>query len=44
MNLYVHPRPIYLARCGETIYTKEGRVGGDPILSEDGTLFGKLLG
>ncbi len=36
MNLNILPRPIYLARNGETTFTSQRRIGGDPSLTENG--------
>jgi broad specificity phosphatase PhoE/predicted kinase len=35
-NLHVTPRPIYLTRHGESEYNLDGRVGGDPELTDRG--------
>lgn len=36
MNLHITDRPIYILRHGESIFNVEGRVGGDPDLSDRG--------
>ncbi|KAK3876254.1 hypothetical protein Pcinc_018941 [Petrolisthes cinctipes] len=43
MNTHVTPRTIYLARHGETMYNKMGRIGGDSDLSDNGERFGEAL-
>jgi broad specificity phosphatase PhoE/predicted kinase len=43
MNLHVTPRSIWLSRHGESAYNVEGRVGGDPGLSEAGQQFAQSL-
>lgn len=43
MNLHPIPRPIYLARHGESLYNVEHRIGGDSDLSPRGEAFAARL-
>lgn len=43
MNLHPIPRPIYLARHGESLYNVAGRIGGDSGLSAAGQRFAQNL-
>lgn len=38
MNLHILPRPVYIARHGESIFNVHGLIGGDSVLSPKGTL------
>lgn len=37
------PRKIWLTRHGESEYNKQGKLGGDPPLSEQGQVFAQML-
>eukprot|EP00127_Corallochytrium_limacisporum_P002109 Clim_evm3s108 gene=Clim_evmTU3s108 len=43
MNLHIQSRPIYLARHGESVYNRQGRIGGDSSLTERGRKFKSAL-
>lgn len=43
MNAHIQPRKIWLCMHGETDYDKQGILGGDPSLNEDGVQFSKEL-
>ncbi|MDW8245945.1 MAG: 6-phosphofructo-2-kinase/fructose-2,6-bisphosphatase [Sandaracinaceae bacterium] len=43
INLHPLPRPVYLARHGESTFNIEGRIGGDPPLSPRGEAFAARL-
>jgi broad specificity phosphatase PhoE/predicted kinase len=43
LNLHPIPRPIYVARHGESAFNVEGRIGGDSGLSRAGEAFAKNL-
>eukprot|EP00871_Galdieria_phlegrea_P000699 jgi/Galph1/162/GphlegSOOS_G4958.1 len=43
MNMHTLPRSIYLMRHGESEYNVEGRLGGDPDLTEKGKRFAVKL-
>lgn len=43
MNIHPLPRPIYLARHGESTFNVEGRIGGDAPLSPAGERFAQNL-
>lgn len=42
-NLHVTPRPIVLLRHGESAFNGEGRIGGDPPLTDRGRAFARWL-
>ena len=44
MNIHIIPRTIYLTRHGESLMNLEGRIGGDPDLSDRGREYAKALG
>lgn len=44
MNLHPIPRPIFLARHGESVFNAEGKIGGDSKLSLRGEAFSQRLG
>jgi broad specificity phosphatase PhoE len=44
MNLHPIPRPIFLARHGESVFNAEGKIGGDSRLSLRGEAFSQRLG
>lgn len=44
MNLHPIPRPILLARHGESVFNAEGKIGGDSKLSLRGEAFSQRLG
>ncbi|CAD6215963.1 GSCOCG00004266001-RA-CDS [Cotesia congregata] len=43
MNIHIVPRTIYLTRHGESMMNLEGRIGGDPDLSDRGRQYIKAL-
>ncbi|KAG8037703.1 hypothetical protein G9C98_005914 [Cotesia typhae] len=43
MNIHIVPRTIYLTRHGESMMNLEGRIGGDPDLSDRGRQYVKAL-
>ena len=43
-NLHIVARPIFLTRHGESGFNVEGRIGGDPGLTERGRVFAAWLG
>lgn len=43
LNAHIQPRKIWLCMHGETDYDKQGILGGDPSLNEDGVQFSKEL-
>eukprot|EP00697_Spironema_sp_BW2_P004002 gnl/Spiro4/15396_TR8285_c0_g1_i1.p1 gnl/Spiro4/15396_TR8285_c0_g1~~gnl/Spiro4/15396_TR8285_c0_g1_i1.p1 ORF type:complete len:516 (+),score=128.55 gnl/Spiro4/15396_TR8285_c0_g1_i1:97-1644(+) len=43
MNLRSTTNPIYLCRHGESVFNREGRIGGDPDLTANGRQFAQRL-
>lgn len=43
MNIHVRPRTIYLTRHGESMLNLEGRIGGNPNLSDNGRQYAQGL-
>lgn len=43
LNLHITNRAVYLCRTGESIYSLEGKLGGDSELSENGVAFAEHL-
>jgi len=43
MNVHITPRTIYLSRHGESTFNLEGRLGGDPPLSDRGSRYATRL-
>ncbi len=43
LNLHLVPRPILLTRHGQSTFNPEGRVGGDPPLSDAGRAYARRL-
>lgn len=43
LNAHIQPRKIWLCMHGETEYDRNGILGGDPPLNEDGVQFSKEL-
>lgn len=43
MNIHIIPRTIYLTRHGESMLNLDGRIGGDPDLSDRGRQYAKAL-
>ena len=42
-NLHITPRPVYLARHGQSVYSADGRIGGDTPLTPFGFKFAHNL-